>query len=148
MPPTPTQLDLINDLEAGLKVMRQDNEKITIGGLLSHANVSAATLYNVASRLRLSGQTEYVERLREVFRHANKMPICLSIDAGDSGVSLPVGPPEHQDVYPGNVIPFKRPEIVDSHEALSEILNILKPFSKAERDRILSATSMFFGIGM
>ena len=94
MPPTPTQLDLINDLEAGLKVMRQDNEKITIGGLLNHANVSAATLYNVASRLRLSGQTEYVERLREVFRHANKMPICLSIDAGDSGVSLPVGAPE------------------------------------------------------
>ena len=147
MPPTPTQLDLINDLEAGLKVMRQDNEKITIGGLLNHANVSAATLYNVASRLRLSGQTEYVERLREVFRHANKMPICLSIDAGDSGVSLPVGPAE-MDVYPGNVIPLKRPEIVDSHEALSEILNIMKPFSKAERDRILSATSMFFGIGM
>ena len=121
MPPTPTQLDLINDLEAGLKVMRQDNEKITIGGLLNHANVSAATLYNVASRLRLSGQTEYVERLREVFRHANKMPICLSIDAGDSGVSLPVGPAE-MGVYPGNVIPLKRPEIVDSHEALSEIL--------------------------
>jgi hypothetical protein len=114
MPPTPTQLDLINDLEAGLKVMRQDNEKITIGGLLNHANVSAATLYNVASRLRLSGKTEYVERLREVFRHANKMPICLSIDAGDSGVSLPVGAPE-MDVYPGNVIPLKRPEIVDSH---------------------------------
>jgi hypothetical protein len=31
---------------------------------------------------------------------------------------------------------------------LSEILNIMKPFSKAERDRIISATSMFFGIGM
>jgi hypothetical protein len=76
------------------------------------------------------------------------MPICLSIDAYDAGVSLPVGPPEHQDVYPGNVIPIKRKEDYDSHDALSEILNIMKPFSKVERDRIISATSMFFGIGM
>ena len=146
MAPTATQLDIIHDLEASVKILKSSNEKISIGSLLNQANLSAATLYSVASRLRLSGQTEYVERLRDVFRQANKMPICLSIDAGEKGVSLPVGPPEPEES--SNVIPMRKPEIKDSQEALSEILNILKPFSKIERDRIISATSMFYGIGM
>lgn len=147
MAPTATQLDIIHDLEASVKILKSSNEKISIGSLLNQANLSAATLYSVASRLRLSGQTEYVERLRDVFRQANKMPICLSIDAGEKGVSLPVGPPEPAEET-SNVIPLRKPEIKDSQDALSEILSILKSFSKVERDRIISATSMFYGIGM
>lgn len=160
-PPSVSQLDVINDLEAALKVLQSSAERITIGRLLEYADISAPTLSAIVNRLRLAKNAEYLHRLRLVFSQATKMPVCLAPDAGEKNVSLHCGPPDMFDVYPGDVRPKlmltpTMPEAVvypvlderDTQAALISVLTILKPFSKSERDRIISSTSMFYGIGI
>lgn len=152
MPPPLSQLDVINDLEAALKVLQTTNERITIGRLLEYADIASPTFSVVVNRLRIAKNADYLHRLRMVFSHATKMPICLAQEAGEEGVSLPCGAPEIFEMYPGPpMLSVARiiPEAVrDTQAALLEVLNIIKPFSKAERDRIISSTSMFYGIGI
>ena len=148
---TQYQIDYVKDLEAASAALRsQGILQPKVGQLMEHAGVNPAGLFQIVERMKVNKEKELLGRLRNVFETARKMPLCLENVKPLVLESKTVDYVETER----ETEPIASPKKVDTaiewnstDHALQTVMSALRPLHKKERERVLSASSVYFGVG-
>jgi len=164
---TKKQLDIVRDLEVAVKALRESGvEKPAVSQIMEYAGQGPGSIWVFTNRFKKNNNHDLLWRLRCVFEHAAKVPKCLEdvtnpleqinfleekAEITEDDVETDILPfQKTEDVIPigsSFLEPVERELEVSVELALQHVLFSLKPLSRSQRERVLAASGIMYGVG-